>query len=339
MNTKQTKEQIYQDIFNKLGDNWQTLERKGEILHFATFNERANYEYKRMNSAPKTQTAEQREAAWAFLTGETHENEEGPLNITLNGLGDSASDFSKYFGPAIEIGMNTECSIRQAYAFLQVAEGKKNDSDPLVAKTARDFSEGLLAVINNIKTNEMSSPYYELKQSQQQIERLKEQLGKSRDYDLHERLNKKIQEEENSIADFLDSCEQKGLDREIAEEYLTDCKANMSTEKARRAQAQRGSSETGQPSTNGARPAQTQTYNPKIPEPEKAQKQSQPKQDEFAAVRNMEVKSAKKQDKEEEEQEVDEYGVRRSRKVDLKDLSSTFKDIANEINEEFGRSR
>lgn len=335
-----TKEQIYEDIYNALGDDWQTLERRGEVLHFNTEKERADYEYRRLSSAPKIQTAQQREDAWSFLTRETHIEELGPLGLTLNGLGDSASDFSKYFGQNIENGVNTECSIRQAYAFLQVAEGKKNDKDPIVAKNARDFSDGLLALISNIKANEMSSPYYELKQSQQQIERLKEQIGKSNDYGLHERLNKRIQEEENNISDFLDSCEQRGIDREIAEDYLADCKANMVTEKARRTQAQRVSAAAGQP-TSGTRPERTQTYNPKIPEPEKAQKQNQPKRDEFAGVKNMEIKSSKIQNKEEveEEQEVDEYGVRRSRKVDLKDLSSAFKDIAQEINEEFGRGR
>ncbi|MBQ7467190.1 MAG: hypothetical protein IJS74_03895 [Clostridia bacterium] len=130
-------------------------------------------------------------------------------------------DLDDFLGKAIEAGVNLEGVKKQAYMRLEMMSKSGLEYNP-------DDIAALRATIAYCNDNELSSPYYELKDNQKMINYYQEQIAKNPE--KAEEYRKKIQERENANIDFLENCDKQGIDRELAEEYLKDCKANLQRE-------------------------------------------------------------------------------------------------------------
>ncbi len=134
-------------------------------------------------------------------------------------------DSEKYLSELIEKGIDIETAKRQIYKEMKFLLTENKD-DPM----SIDYARKLRKAIKFIDDQEINSPYYDLKDMTKQIRNLENQ--KARDIKNSAKYNKKISALEGFIAEFMDTCEKNGLDREIAEEYLASAKINIQIQEA-----------------------------------------------------------------------------------------------------------
>ncbi len=155
------------------------------------------------------------------------------LSVCASGLhsdcGKEVSDkeLDSFLVGAIKSGVNLEGVKNQAYKRLEIMHKTESElhHDP------KDY-DALNKVIKFCDAKAMLSPYHELREHQRNINNFEKQrasfLGK--DFAKYNECNEKIRNEEAAITDFFNNCEKNGLDREIAQEFIEDCKANLQRE-------------------------------------------------------------------------------------------------------------
>ncbi|MBQ7452982.1 MAG: hypothetical protein IJS68_01800 [Clostridia bacterium] len=203
----------------------------------------------------------------------------------------------------IRQGVNTEAIKKRVFAMRDALDRDAKESgvrsNQLLANIGHVFS-----VISQYETE---SPYYDLKTTLQRIEackKIKQEAESKRDSEKVGNCEKKLQALEDEMQDFIETCPDKGLDSEIAQEFIDAWKSNfMRIQNANRVAIKQSDTKT----TNVEPVSDSDIKKVKERNPGDFGKQ------ETKAEEQERIRQEVKRTKQEQNSYVDEYGVVRHR--------------------------